>query len=413
MARASTETILSLDRYAKILGISPAHFNGGIAASVNPQVFPATGACGKIYQQYSWQGADQVAREDIARAIKSAEDSIHDITNSWIGAKFTVQDIVQWPRYHRRAHYLNRRDNRGFKNHVKTNDKNIISPGRRGTTLIEGGATVTYTDEDNDGLEETATIVVSTTITDIREVRTYFVNENADPIWEVRPPRSITISGGNATIVFWSWQLIDPDLWDALPTSDGFGAIDISTTDNYVATVDVYREYVDTSQDAVSFFWDENCSSNMTLTEQGGTFLVRDAEMGLVVPHPATYADGAWSESSWSINADPSTVKLWYQSGFLSQKYLNGTDTESVSDFYAWITSMIATARLERPLCACPSIEAVSQDWQRDMRFSSQGSGSWQVTMEDLSNPIGTKKGEIMAWRMLYSKYESVDGGAI
>ena len=76
MARANTCTLLSLDRFARNLGINPLHFNG----AAGDDVMPLMGTCGDVYPQYTWQVPDNlVSREEIAQAIYSAEQDIKRI----------------------------------------------------------------------------------------------------------------------------------------------------------------------------------------------------------------------------------------------------------------------------------------------------------------------------------------------
>src|SRR3990167_241886 len=72
MARAQTVTWLPLDRWGAILGINPLHVNGVTSASVSGEV------CRDFYQQYAYQDAHKVSREDIAQAIQDAELLIAD-----------------------------------------------------------------------------------------------------------------------------------------------------------------------------------------------------------------------------------------------------------------------------------------------------------------------------------------------
>ena len=70
MARSSYDTLLSLDRYAKVMGINPAHFNGG----ANAAIFPVkSNRCQDIIPQYGWQYSDHTGREDIGEAIAVAD----------------------------------------------------------------------------------------------------------------------------------------------------------------------------------------------------------------------------------------------------------------------------------------------------------------------------------------------------
>ena len=72
MARASTPTLLSLDRFARILGVNPVHFNGG----AGDPVWPRAGQCDETWVQHPWQTMRTISREELAMEIRGSEDTI-------------------------------------------------------------------------------------------------------------------------------------------------------------------------------------------------------------------------------------------------------------------------------------------------------------------------------------------------
>lgn len=159
MARASTQTLMSLDTFAKVLSINPVHFNGADGGST----FPLSGACSDVWPQYTWQTADEIiGREELAQAIHDAKIDIANVLGYSVAPAWVAQEVHTYPRFYR-PEYLatDGRDNRGMRKGVSTNWAKVISPGRRATTAIEAGATVTYSDPDGDGWSELATITAS------------------------------------------------------------------------------------------------------------------------------------------------------------------------------------------------------------------------------------------------------------
>lgn len=73
MARASTLTWLSLDRWAEIVGLNPLHFNG-ITTLLTPDSACNSGE--DVWKQYPYQDAGKISREDLAEAIRDAENQI-------------------------------------------------------------------------------------------------------------------------------------------------------------------------------------------------------------------------------------------------------------------------------------------------------------------------------------------------
>ena len=411
-------TWLSLTRFAQILGIHPVHFQG----AVGQDVWPFEGnACSNIWPRHSWQHADQVSREDLAFAIKQAEDEVSSYVGYPLAPTWFSNKTFRYPQYHRNDMYgIGGRDVRGKRKSVNTKTGKIISAGRRATTLIDtptvGGGELVYSDADSDGFFETATITVATTVTEECEVKAYFAGQSAAPEWEIRHPRSITIAGGNVVLVFDSWLFIDPSLQSAYPTTDGFAAIDISTVANYVTEVDIYREYTDNTSVSARFFWEPangisvvGCSqcgttgcTECSYTTQDGCLLIRDVETGFVVPSPATYDSDTelWVTAAYSVCRDPDRILAWYQAGDMDEAFLRGDSCDPLSDFFARIIAWIATARLERPFCQCGNVTALQESWREDLAF--QGADSaYLIDFNLLDAVFGTRRGEMMAFKAL------------
>lgn len=419
-------TLLSLPYYAQIMGISPVHFQGAHAGAVFPVIPPA---CNDLWPRYSWQSSDRVSHEDLARSVYDAEQDIARVLGYWPAPKWAAQEIHKYPRHHRRDVYrFGGRNVRGQDCSINAKWGKIIAPGRRATTLVGiatvAAGTLVYSDEDLDGFYETATIQLPTTFTDVCELKVYHHGTNAHMAWEIRPYRSKSISAGTVTFVFDSWLFIDPDLQSAYPTTAGFGAIDISTTDNYVTSVDVYREYNNITEISAVLLWEPTPSARLVctlcggagcaacaLTEQNGCLHVRDPENGIIVPQAATYDsdDEEWDGECFTVCRDPDLVQLWYYSGDYDEYYLTGQSCEPLSNYLAHPIAWMATARLERPFCSCANVTALAQHLREDL--ARVGEVSNTLTMEELSNPFGTRRGEIMAWRRIGQQAEKVLGG--
>lgn len=419
MARASTPTLLSLDDYARVLGYPPPAFNQG-ASSI---IFPGNLACQTIFQ-HEWQEHDAVSREEIAREIAIAEQDIANYLGWWPAPRWIAQDVKMYPRFHRREYYSGQGLNVRYQlKSLKANYGRIIEPGQRAVTFI-GTATAlgapcskTFSDEDGDGFDETVTVTCTgITTTDECEIKVYFHDHNGDPEWEIRPPRTRTLAGGTFTATFWAWQLIDPTLWELLPThaEDGTPVVNLDDTNSYVTEVDLYREYNDPTAISAVLYWEPEPTSlsgsicgcggtgcvHCTLTEQNGCATLRNAELGYLTVAPGTYDEdeGAWASASWSVCRDPDEVKLYYYCGNLSELNLAGRRCDGLSDQWARIITWLATARLRRPLCDCSGVSTLVDWLQEDLAVSTRESTK-TVLWDDLSNPFGTKRGEMEAYR--------------
>lgn len=432
MARASTPTLLSLDRFAAILGVNPAHFN----QAANSTVMPYGSCCQDIHFQYDWQFKDRVSRESLAYAIAQAERDIAEALGYWPAPTWMVEEVRQYPQHYQPdVVQYGMLDARGYAKALKTEHGQVIAPGRRAVTLI--GTVITtgaapglvYSDADGDGVIDTATITVATTLTDVREIKVYFAGHAGLPEWEIRTPRSKAITGGNFIATFWPWQLIDPDLWDALATTADATAIDWNVShlagappaavyDNLVTSVDVYHEYNDTTAVSAVLYWEPSGGASVfggaccsacggagcvacTLTTQDGCLHVRDAEVGLVVPQPAAYdsTDAAWEASTPAVCRDPDYVKLWYYSGLIDGRYLNSQfPHDPLPQTWAEAITYLTMARLNRPLCSCDRVEDMFKDLQTDLALVGGPTG-YNVDLAVLGNPFGTRKGAVLAWQ--------------
>jgi hypothetical protein len=410
MARASTATLLSLDRYAQIVGINPAHFNGGATDTI---MGLSPNACQDTWWQYSWQAYDRVSREDLAQSIGDAERDIAEVLGWWPAPVWTTEEVVRYPRHHRPdVISYGLADVRGYSKSVHTEWGNVIGGGRRGIDCEKGQAVV-YTPA-LPAYQDTATITVAgLTWTDVREIKVYFAGHSGEREWEIRPAKTKTLTGGTFTAVFWSWQLIDPDIWDALTNvSDSISAIDLTDPANYVATVDVCREYNDVTEVASEFYWEPQSASvlpcavcggtgcaSCALTTQDGCLHVRDAPTGMVVPATSTYDvdEEAWEPDAQDICRDPDFVKVWYYSGLIANDYLAETSHDALSNYWAQTIAWLATARLERPPCACSNTVTLFAKWSQDLAIIGGDEGHL-LSERLLDNPLGTRRGEIMTW---------------
>jgi len=401
-------THLPLAQYAKIMGLNPAHFMRAYAPSLNPVIFPI-GTCSTIWPRYNWQSNDQVSHEELAYAIKSAEDDLVAYLGYHPAPTWIEQEFHTYPRIHNREYFDNGTAIRGDFKTIETEYKKVIAPGRRALSLVgtatTTGGSLTFKDYDGDGLAEVAEIVMATAYTNANEIKVYFSGMQGAPEWEIRPAKSKRIADGIATIMFDAWLFIDPELLAAFPTEDSLRAIDISTTTNYVSSVDVYREYNDTSQVAAEFYWQIvsdhpcefcsgiGCAACFSAT-QDGTFYIQNSKTGVVTPAPGSYdaLTGSWRITKWLndgviANVEPTWLKIWYYSG-----------NAALSDFWARIIADMASARLTRPLCGCNSAKDMAERMAEDLSYAETGS-SYFTPVELLRNPFGTRRGELLAWR--------------
>ena len=424
MARASQHTLLPLDTFARIMGINPAHFNGGNTSTIMGN----NAHCSTVWWQYAWQAHDKVGREDLAEVIRTAEREVAEVLGFWPAPNWIDDDVYMFPRHHRPDVIDFGANVRNFRKSIVLNTGKFIEQGQRAVTLIDtptvAAASLVYSDEDGDGFSETVTLTA--TLTEVHpecEYKAYDPGEGGAQIWEIRPARTITIVGATLTMTFWTWQFIDPAIWDALPdaTADPT-AIDLTDTANLLTSCDIYREYNDATAQSARFFWEdgpenlllETCSScgssasnndcpACSLRYQDGCLYVRDVNRGIAVPVPATYDsdDGRWEKNLFSICREPDQVKLWYKAGDIDPRFLAGTSCQEMPEYWAEAVTWLAATRVERPFCMCSNVQAMQIRLRVDLRQADPDGPTYFLTDEEVRNPFGTRRGELMAWRRL------------
>lgn len=407
-------TLLSIHRYAQLLGINPIQFARGATPGIDPQIRLPGKACSDIWFKYDWQASDKVGYIELAGTIQSAERSLTHVLGYSPAPNWIREEQHPYTKFYNREYYDVGYNLRWQLKAVAPKRGRLINPGRRAVSLVgtatTGGGTLVYSDDDGDGFSETATITLATALTDEQEIKVYFNGYDGRREFEVRPVRTKTIAGGNVVIVLDSWLLIDPALYEDFPTDDGIGAIDISTTGNFVTSIDVYREYNDTTQASVQFSWETDggvcavcngtgCDACQNLT-QNGCMSIRDPIAGLFVPYPATYDDdeARWTVQAWTGDRAPDFMSIWYYSGEISEEYKEGYEYDPLSNYWAQVIAWLATARLDRPLCGCSYLEGLVQKMQDDLSLVTPTSSHF-ASDDVLNNPFGTKRGEVMAWK--------------
>jgi hypothetical protein len=402
MARASTYTLLSLDRFARVMGVSPMAFNTGQTPSLATPIFPLSG-CNEVWFQYDWQRHDQVGREQLAGAIAMIEEEIARLIGYYPAPTWITEEHT-YTRPYRKTSFGTGRDTRNLMKSINTRFGRVIEPGVRAVEYI-GEAEVVYDDLDGDGYSEVATVAFDSDYDDC-ELKVYFTDKSGAQEWEIRPAKSTIRVGATLTLKFDSWMFILPELWEAYPNVDGLEAIDISTTSNFVETVEIYREYSDTTVAPVTFYWDHDhasCGQDVcSVPEMSGCFTIKDAKNGIIVPYPASYNEDtqSWVSEPWTHGCEPQRMTISYRAGERSKRYLDGIDCDPLSDFFAQIISWVAIPRLERPICACGNLQALSEYLREDLAQLKSGS-SYFNTREVLGSVLGTRRGEVFAWRRL------------
>ena len=417
-------THLSLDRYASLLGIGPCNFNGAVATPFWP-----TSDCQDVFYRHPWQNEDHLSREDIAYAIKQAEDDLAAIVGFPLAPTWIAEEIHPYPHHYRPEVYTWIYNVRDQHISITADWRKTIGGGVRAVTLLSGRATVTYLDLDLDGFFETGRVTCATTLTDVREVKVYFYGMGGAQEWEIRPAKSKSITAGVFTADFWTWQLIDPDNQDSFPSSSTDPApLDLSglAPAYVVGSVDIYWEYNDQTVRASQFWWEplpitDICSLSTSAAfcqySQDGFLLVREPQEGIVFPMTAEYdATNGWLETALTLEREPDLIKLWYYAGNIGPRYFQNTAYDPLDDQWALWIAMVATARLERTACTCScgNTGSLFARWREDLAEAPQGVTRFvDFTSGTLDNPLGTHRGEVEVWKKIKRFHSNLGGVAV
>lgn len=396
MARASTYTWLPLDRFFQIMGADPMHSNG-IVASVRP---PRSG-CDDIWLQFDWQNAQQVSRESLAEAIKDAEQQIANYVGYNLLPEWVIDERHNTQRPGMPELFSSSINIRGQRKTIRTDKAHVISGGQRSKIVIEAASAIVRSDEDGDGYAETCTVTAATTVTDVNEIRVYYPSKNAADIWEIRPFDSVSISGGVATITFKIWQIVLPDLLEALNAT----GIDGDTASNFLTTADVYRVH-NNPQTQVQFLWEPfpNCAcdtGSCTVCQHGaqnGCLLSHDFRLGRFAYSPADFdtETESFTESSFSNGRDPDQLRIWYQAGWQDKN--RDRPWQQLDPFWERAIAYFAVALLDREICECEPLIVFWQQWREHLSRAS-GERTFNISLSDLDNQFGTWQGAIYAWK--------------
>lgn len=392
MARASTPTIIPLDRVARHLGIDPWHFNG-IETTSHPFNIPS---CEDDWYQYEWQAAGKLSREALAFALRQAEDTIIDWLH-WVPLPRYEEDTIEITPHFRNetSSLLNAR---GLPKSVTARYAKVIETGRKASSLIDTPA-ITYSDTTGDGFHDLATISFATTVTDTSELHVYYPSQSGRDEWEIRPLSSVTIAAGTATITFPKWLAGNISFQEA---GAGSTAINGDTDTDFLTEVDVYRVYTDTTQQAV-FTYDPllDCSDPPCEADtETGCLFIRDARRGIIAYERADYDSDTSAFISKSFTKEPYKVTIYYRAGELDTRteYPYSQMNQSLER----MISFYALSLLDTELTGCANTSGIWNYMTEDLALSvssPQGSKSFNILWNDLANPLGTSRAAMRLWK--------------
>lgn len=408
-------SLLPLDLFRQQIGYNPWHFWGLENAKV-----PVTSSCNGLLKKYDWQDFDAASRSEITEAIETAEARLLEYLG-FAPAPHYLSETHPYPQWQTTGEWrLSSIDADGRWVSVRMSEGYIQQTGVETLSVIDASVSVIYSDEDGDGLDETFTVIVPTTVTDTDEIAVYFTatdrldSDGVGEAWRIAPVK-VSLSGGNATIIGRSWLLVRPILYEGAVTPDH---LDPDTTGNFVTDVAVYRRYTAldgtttaTSQGVLtweSYPWPgwaiccgcgngNNSTDPASYAQAVARVGIRDSEKGIVIPGRAAYdtVNGVWSATWWNTCRPPDRVTIRYLAGW-------PLENSQMSKKWQAIVARLAAAELAVRICTDNVSSHVLHRWQFDRaRAAGANDEQYSLASDDLDNPFGTREGHIYAWRQV------------
>lgn len=392
MATAKIETLLSLDRFAQLTGISPVHFN--------QVALPGLETCGQVWFQYDWQKQESTSREEVARAVRSAEDSLEEYLGFSVLPKWYADVKLTLPRG----------DGAHVSGRVTVPRSEYIMGGIRKQTLIEADAAIVYSSTNlYVGYDDLATITIAQPagVTDPEEIALYYPSQDGSEGWRIKPIK-VTIAGNVITVTCARHQLV---LWDRLEEYIP-AAVDGTDDTKFLATADVYRVYNDPSVQGIFQLANGCCGTGCaqcTILEQTSCIRGYSIKPGIIDIIPATWdADTlAYTQVPLACCGTPFAARLWWRGGWRAANSFTNMDV-----MWEMAVARLALSRLEKPLCPCPGVQQKLHYWTEDLGESkSQGttSSTHQIPPYLRDCPWGYQRGALYAFSLAI-KHRSPQG---
>lgn len=412
---------LDYSRWLTIMGYNP-WFGNQIADSRAGMGLMINSECNTVVYQRAALSADRVGRDEIRRAIETAEGRIRRYLGTWPSPR-AIEDTYPYPQVSDlRFQRLYEIEGRGRWLSVNARESDIQGLG----PLTESSAStvaLVYSDQDGDGYFETATATAAVpTGTDPSEVAARFIVADCGPVTP-RPqiaPRSVTVVGAVATIVLNAYDLIKPIITAGWSRTTIAPPTNIAPPAQYATSIEAYRLRCDptgtTEATAAALLiyetrpcpwaWATCCGptpNNPHSSDPGSTATViaratiRDAKAGIIALGEAVYnaTTGVWTSDycdDWRCYP-PDRIVLRYCAG----KPLDGI---RMDERWATTTARLAAAELTREICGCTAANRELYEWQFDLARSS-GTSDTFAPSADLTNPLGSRRGQVDAWRQI------------
>lgn len=302
-------------------------------------------------------------RQRIARYLAEAQTEIEQVTKFPLTPRWIVDEFKY------------------YSYPVHASWTKIIEAGFRNTSTISAGASPSY-------VTDPCVIVVATTVTDTDEIAVFHPGTTVEIY-----PSSITIAGGNATILIPRARMVKLSMQNNDASGLSYTVVPPAAGTAFEATVDVKRVYNDTSTQG-GLYWHHRdsggscdcdcswcCATCGDYTENACIY-IRNPETGALDLLPATFGENTlvWSAScSTCYCSAPDSVRLNYRAGL-------DPITEQVEDAII----RLAHSKMPQSPCGCG---VANEYWKRDREIPTY------ISTEREMCPFGKSEGAWFAWR--------------
>lgn len=344
---------IHLETWRALFGLHPWHFWQWAG-----EAMPMNGACGVTVEE-GWQAGDAAGRADIRRALASAEARLAALLGVTLAPDAVSATLpMPTPRYGQPARLF-------------LPVSPILALGAPIYTQI-GTASVVYSDRDGDDLNDIWTSQLTTTETNpLHLFCVVSANDRREAWLDLATdtlPATVSIVGGVATFRGRAWTMARP-----LKYAAANGApLDPSDTTNFLSSIAIYQR----TFSATPFLAGASCGCSACGGAITGT--VQSAATGLV----CLSSCACWGDQ----------VAITYTAGL----------DWSLSSGWQTALARLTAAELGAPVCACEDVNRELYRWQKDMALTGKSDEQYgAISAGDLSNPLGTRRGAIAAYRYL------------
>ena len=373
--------------------------------------------CNAIVFQEEWHRS-AFSRSTVERALKSALNKFKNHLGYRVVPEYVEKEIA-FPRpSNQTRHYLSNYDASGRFFNIDLQEGYVRKLGKLACLQVSS-PTVAYSDLDSDSIAETATFSfnIAETIS-LDEISFYVPNSarndgstGAVEKWKIpHSLENLARTGVQVKVTLPIWILVNYSNYHVMSPVE-IGTATLSSV--RLSSVDVYREYIDetgqTLDDCqVVLKWRNHpgiyCSDSSDPAggyESIGRAKIVDARSGIIQVGEAVYnsTTETWSSVDWSKKTQPDSVLVRYQAG-------SGVTEKDHAFPHSgdWLDAltMLTIAELHGHNCPCFGYNRMLDEYYVDLaRIEGNAQNLYRISDVDLSNPIGTRRGHLLAWNQI------------